>query len=220
MTQMETSPSQNPPADPASAPNLHPTGRFCRSTFWPWFVILILAALVIVFSSLPTASRFVSNYSYARAFKVPSNSMCPTICTGERIVADMSAYRSRAPQRGEVILLTLPISHTLLTKRVVGIAGDTVEAGPKNEVIVNGNQLKPREICGKPVVEQNPFDQLPYFPSTIVPQGSFFVVGDNLANSNDSRYPEFGLVRADQVEGKPLFLYWSPGRSRIGCPTE
>jgi signal peptidase I len=132
----------------------------------------------------------------------------------------MSAYRSRPPQRGDVILLTLPIRDTLFTKRVVGIAGDTVEAEPKHEVIVNGNPLKPPEICGKPVVEQNPFVQLPYFPSTTVPPGSFFVVGDNLPNSNDSRYPEFGLVRADQVEGQPLFLYWSPGRSRIGCSTK
>jgi signal peptidase I len=216
---MDMPPSQKPSADPANAPNLQPPHRFRRSTFWLWFAILVLAALVIVFNSLPTASRFVRSYSYARAFKVPSNSMCPTICAGERIVADMSAYRSRAPQRGEVILLTLRTSNTLLTKRVVGIAGDTVEAGPKNEVIVNGNPVKPPEICGKPVVEQNPFVQLPYFPSTTVPPGSFFVVGDNLPNSNDSRYPEFGLVRADQVEGQPLFLYWSPGRSRIGCPT-
>jgi signal peptidase I len=220
MAQMDTSPSQKPLADPANAPNLHPPRRFRRSTFWPWFVILILGALVIVFSSLPTTSRFVRSYSSARAFKVFSNSMCPTICAGERIVGDMSAYRSRAPQRGEVILLRLPISNTLLTKRVVGIAGDTVEAGPRNEVIVNGNPLKPPEICGKPVVEQSPFDQLPHFPSVTVPQGSFFVVGDNLTNSNDSRYPGFGLVRADQVEGQALFLYWSSGHSRIGCPTK
>jgi len=220
MAQMDTSPSQNPPADPASAPNLHPTRRSRRSTFWRWFAILILVALVIVCVSLPTALRFLRSYSDAKAFKVPSNSMCPTICAGERIVADMSAYRSRAPQRGELVLLKLPISNALLIKRVVGIAGDTVDAGPMNAVIVNRQRLRSPQICGSPVMERNPLDELPYFPSTTVPKGSFFVVGDNLANSNDSRYPGFGLVTADQLQGEPLFLYWSPGRSRIGCPTQ
>jgi len=42
------------------------------------------------------------------------------------------------------------------------------------------------------------------------------VVGDNLSNSYDSRF--FGLVALNQVKGKPLILYWSPGTSRIGCP--
>jgi signal peptidase I len=185
-----------------------------------WFVTPIFVVLVILCSSLPTPSQFLRRYSYAKAFKVPSSSMCPTICAGERVVADMSAYRSRSPQRGELVLLKLPISDALFTKRVVGIAGDTVEAGPLNEVLVNGTRLIPPEICGTPVIKQNPSDELPYFPSTRVPQGSFFVVGDNLANSNDSRYPEFGLVRADQLQGKPLFLYWSPGHSRIGCRTQ
>jgi hypothetical protein len=43
------------------------------------------------------------------------------------------------------------------------------------------------------------------------------VVGDNLANSFDSRTPEFGPVRADMIRGKPLYLYWSPDLHRIGC---
>lgn len=146
--------------------------------------------------------------------------MCPTIGAGERIVADMSACRSRAPQRGELIPVKLPGSNALFTKRVVGTAGDTVRAGPTNEVIVNGRPLSPSDICGKPIVEQSPFVQLPSFPSTTLPAGSFFVVGDNLPNSNDSRYPEFGLVRAEQVEAQPRFIYWSPGRSRIGWRTQ
>jgi type IV secretory pathway protease TraF len=50
------------------------------------------------------------------------------------------------------------------------------------------------------------------------PQGTFFVVGDNLANSFDSRIPEFGPVSADMIRGKPLFLYWSPNLRHIGCP--
>jgi signal peptidase I len=168
----------------------------------------------------PTVGQFRHRYSYLGAFKVVSGSMCPTICPGERIMADMDAYHSRSPQRGELVLLKLPETQALLIKRVIGVAGDTIEAGTKNEVIVDGKPLSLPRTCGSPVLEQNPSDELPDFSSTTVPKGSFFVVGDNLANSNDSRYPGFGLVSVDQLRGKPLFLYWSSGRSRIGCRTQ
>jgi len=46
---------------------------------------------------------------------------------------------------------------------------------------------------------------------------TLFVVGDNLDQTLDSRYPGYGLVQRDLVEGKALFIYWSPGTSRIGC---
>ena len=186
----------------------------------PRLVIPIIIGLIVLLNIFPTVGQFRRHYSYLGAFKVPSGSMCPTICPGERIVADMDAYHLRSPQRGELILLKLPAAQALLIKRVIGVAGDTIEAGPKNEVIVDGKQLNPPGTCGTPVLEQNPTGELPNFPSTTVPEGSFFVVGDNLANSNDSRFPEFGLVSVDQVRGKPLFLYWSPGRSRIGCRTQ
>jgi signal peptidase I len=129
----------------------------------------------------------------------------------------MDAYRTRSPERGELVLLKLPETQALFIKRVIGVAGDTVDAGPKNEVMVDGKPLSPPRTCGIPVLEQNPSDELLNFPSTTVPKGFFFVVGDNLANSRDSRFPGFGLVSVDQLRGKPLFLYWSPGQSRIGC---
>jgi len=53
---------------------------------------------------------------------------------------------------------------------------------------------------------------------TKVPEDSFFVIGDNLEHSLDSRFPEFGLVASNQLRGKALFLYWSSRESRIGCP--
>jgi len=186
----------------------------------PRLVIPIIVILIVLCGVFPTSAQFRNHFSDWGAFKVPSGSMCPTICAGERLVADMNAYRLKSPQRGDLVLLMLPETPALLTKRVIGIAGDKIEAGPKNEVVVNGDALKPPGICGSPALSQVSTGELPNFASTTVPEGSFFVVGDNLANSNDSRYAAFGLVSADQLRGKPLFLYWSPIRSRLGCRTQ
>jgi len=180
----------------------------------------IAILLVVLARAFPMGVRFLYSPSDFRGFKVPSQSMCPTICPGERIVADMEAYDVKGPQRGDVVLLKLPAEEALFIKRVIGVAGDTVEAGPDNEVLVDGKPLTPPRVCGSPVVTRNPDEELPNFPTTKVPKGYFFVVGDNLADSNDSRFSEFGLVGADQLRGKPLFIYWSTGRSRIGCRTQ
>jgi signal peptidase I len=141
-----------------------PEGRFDR----PWLTTPILVVLVVLLGAFPTPGEFRSRYSYLAAFKVPSRSMCPTICPGERIVADMDAYHSRSPQRGELVLMEPPETQALLTKRVIGVAGDTIDAGPKNEVIVDGTPLSLPGTCGSPILEQNPSDDLPHFSSTTV----------------------------------------------------
>jgi len=185
--------------------------------FW-WIVgagwILALSALFVTF---PTVELLVTRYPYLRAYRVPSGSMCPAICANERIVADMGAYESAMPRRGGIVVLSN--EQTLFIKRVVGTAGDVVEPGPHNEVLVNGVPLPSRSVCGKPVLQPSS-DELPRFKPTKVPPGFFFVVGDNLANSNDSRFEEFGMIGANQLRGKPLLIYWSPGHGRIGCRTQ
>lgn len=185
--------------------------------FW-WIVgsgwILALVGLFLV---LPGAARFATRYSYLQPYRVSSESMCPTICANEKIVADMGAYKSASPRRGDVVVFTR--DQTLFIKRVVGVDGDTVEPGPHNEVLVNGVPLPSRSVCGKPILKPGD-DELPDFPATKVPSGFFFVVGDNLANSNDSRVEGFDLVDMNQVRGKALLIYWSPGHGRIGCRTQ
>jgi Signal peptidase, peptidase S26 len=70
-----------------------------------------------------------SGWTSFAAFKVPSASMCPTICSGERIVADLGAYRSKSPERGALVLLQHRFSPALCIKRVVGLPGDIVGPG-------------------------------------------------------------------------------------------
>jgi signal peptidase I len=168
---------------------------------------LLLAAAVI---ALPIAGKLFE----IRAFHTPSNSMCPAICIDERFFASMNAYRGTPPKRGDVILHRTAESAVLFTKRVVGIAGDTVSPGLHNEVLVNGKRLGQVGMCGKPSVDAQQSDGPP-FNSVKVPDGELFVLGDNFSNSYDSRF--FGPITVDQVRGRPVLIYWSPESSRVGC---
>ncbi len=179
---------------------------------YPVLAVIFFVAVFVPFPDLKSEAGFAS-------FKVPSASMCPTICIGERFVADMHAYKLKPPQRGDLILMKHSSSGALFIKRVIGIPGDTVAPGPGGTILVKGQQIGSPAPCGTRVLPKQDPDprDYPAFQSTTVPEGSFFVVGDNLANSFDSRLPDFGAVTPNMVRGKPLFLYWSPGTSRVGC---
>lgn len=177
----------------------------------------VLAVVFFVAALFPSPEQIKSSTGFA-AFKVPSASMCPTICPGDWFVADMHAYKSNPPARGDLILVKHPSSGALFIKRVIGVAGDTVGPGPGASIFVNGQQFRAPVPCGTATsqTEYHPADYSA-FRTTTVPEGTFFVVGDNLGNSFDSRIPEFGRVTSEMVRGKPLYLYWSSGKSRIGC---
>ena len=136
-----------------------------------------------------------------------------------RIVADMGAYKSKSPRHGDLVLLKHKSSPALFIKRIIGIPGDVVAPGSDGTVLINGKPLSLPEVCGSPIQQRDASADYSMFESTKVPEGMFFVIGDNLGNSFDSRIAEFGPVTSDMVRGKPLFLYWSPGHSRIACPT-
>jgi signal peptidase I len=183
----------------------------------PRLTYTLLTVVLLVAAVYPSTDQFKRWTSFA-AFKVPSSSMCPTICPGERVVADMAAYRHQSPQRGDLVILGGESFPALFLKRVIGTPGDLVEPGPDGRILVNGKPLILPTVCGKPFQANDPGDY-PIFDPTKVPEGALFVIGDNLANSFDSRISQFPRVVPDSVRGKPVYLYWSTGHSRIGCPT-
>lgn len=179
--------------------------------------ILLSATVVIVAAGVfPSIGQFHWIFPQFRAYKITSGSMCPTICEGDRIVADATAYAKNGPSRGDVILLRHRSSQQLFIKRVVGIAGDAIAPGPGDTIVVNGKPVAWPKACrdSHPQSHRDP----PTFAASQVPENSLFVLGDNLGSSFDSRFDEFGAVTLDQVRGKPLFVYWSTEKSRIGCP--
>ncbi len=157
-----------------------------------------------------------------QVYQVRSDSMCPTICEGEKILANLSHYHGRPPRRGDVIIFRHKSTANLHIKRVAAVGGDVFSISGQ-KILVNGKSFDhraPSKDCTAPEPQSTVPSLADPFEPVRMPEGSLFVVGDNLEHSFDSRYPGFGFVTTDQVRGKPLLIYWSPIGSRIGCSIE
>jgi signal peptidase I len=138
----------------------------------------------------------------AEPFRIPSQSMEPTLRPGDQILVDKRAYRSAGPRRNDLVAFKRPHSGEILLKRVVAVAGDRVGI-EDGLLVVNGRTIHEPEIDTKAV------DSV-YFGPVRVPPRSFFVLGDNRANSVDSR--EFGPVPESRLIGRAIARFWPPGR--------
>jgi len=158
--------------------------------------LTILIAFVLVFG-------FVRPF-VLEAFRIPSESMVPTLEVGDRVLANKFIYRFTEPERGEVVVFESvgEGDDQKLIKRVVGVAGDEVE-------VRNGTLLVNGEAREEPYLNRNlPFNDS-YGP-TEVPEGHVFVMGDNRANSADSRV--FGPLPIENIEGEAFVRFWPPLR--------
>jgi signal peptidase I len=122
--------------------------------------------------------------------------MEPTLNPGDQVLIATRAYRSVGPARGDLVVFKGPDGP--LVKRVAAVAGDEVGI-EDGQLVVNGR------IVPEPPVDLNTVDGLYYGPVT-VPPGSIFVLGDNRANSVDSR--TLGPVRLDALIGQVMLRLW------------
>jgi signal peptidase I len=204
-----------------------------------WYVYVIFV-LMSTTGSTQIAMNVRSNL--LEAFRVPATSMFPTIEFNDRFLTNKITYKNADPQRGDVIVFISPENRRQnLVKRVVAVAGDTVEI-KDNQLYVNGEKLERKSVgrtsyCdsngkaeGELFTEKN--GQTEYkifiadinsneprqsadFTETIVPKNHCFVLGDNRNYSHDSRH--YGLVPLATIKGKAEYLY-CPARdwSRFG----
>lgn len=164
-----------------------------------WLAVLLVAVLLAV-----GIKTFV-----VQAFKIPSESMEPTLMPGDRVVVNKLSYRAHEVNRGDIVVFHRPErapagpnAPEQLIKRVIGLPGDTITT--RDEQIV---------INGKDLVEPYLPEDTPTFdldnPIT-VPSGQVWVMGDNRLHSGDSRY--FGPIEIDSIIGRAFFKIWPPGR--------
>jgi len=189
-----------------------------RHSFWRELPILIVVAFVVA---------LVIKTFAVQAFYIPSASMEPTLVEGDRVLVEKIAYRFGEPGHGDVVVFEKDVfapapeeDESFFTdivdafrslfgfpsgasqdfiKRVIGVEGDTVE-GKDGRVFVNGDPIdEPYLPDGSETAPFGPVD---------VGKDEVFVMGDNRANSDDSR--NFGPVSVDTIVGHAFLLIWPP----------
>jgi signal peptidase I len=184
------------------------------------FLIILIVSFVLVFG-------FVRPF-IVEAFWIPSASMVPTLKYGDRVLVNKFIYRFTEPERGDVVVFKSveggrlppeenPIERIIgffrddgadraprqdLIKRVVGVPGDEISVRG-GRLFVNGEPQR------EPYVNKKYPDRSFYAPTT-VPEGHVFAMGDNRANSQDSRI--FGPVPKENIEGEAFLRFWPLGR--------
>lgn len=152
-----------------------------------------------------------------KPYRIPSESMLDTLHPGDRVFVNRFIHHFRDVRRGEIVVFKAPGSGLVLIKRVVGLPGETITLRD-GHVFVDGRQLQEpyvRRVAG----EAEPTEPFPTGMAWAlaapykVPQGSYFMMGDNRTDSGDSR--EFGPVSRDRVIGSAFFIYWPVNRIRI-----
>ena len=145
-------------------------------------------------------------------FKIPSGSMRPTLIEGDRILVNRFIYHVRLPRHGDIIVFRSPENPKRpFIKRVVAVGGETVEIRD-GTVLVNGQPLQEAEIFRT----NRYYNQGTYGSDhqvIHVPEGSFYVLGDNSIASHDSRW--WGFVPRRLVIGHAMCVFWPPNRLRI-----
>jgi signal peptidase I len=155
-----------------------------------------------------------------QAFKIPSGSMLPTLQIGDHLLVNKFIYGIRMPftgmslipikdpKHGDVIVFRYPRDRSIdYIKRVVGVPGDRIQVKNK-QLYLNDKKAEDRyaHFTTSHIQPHNVSPKDNFGPIT-VPEGKYFVMGDNRDNSSDSRF--WGYVDDSDVRGKAMIIYWS-----------
>lgn len=189
---------------------------FKKSTLREYFESIVIAVILAL---------FVRTWAF-QAFKIPTGSMEQNLLIGDHLLVNKFIFGPTATgferlllpvasiKRGDVVVFKYPEEPERdFIKRVIGLPGETLEVREKR-VYINGRRI------GEPYVfylqppgdetsphEAGAFDLRERYGPVVIPPDSYFMMGDNRDNSQDSRY--WGFLPRSYVKGKALMIYWS-----------
>ena len=153
-----------------------------------WILILALAVV---------AAMVINRYVIIKA-EVPTGSMENTIEVGDCILGYKLAYTFNGPDRGDVVIFPYPDNQEVIyVKRVIGLPGETVEI-KDGSVYIDGTPLEEPYLKEEMRGEYGPY---------VVPEGSYFMLGDNRNSSADSRKWKNTYLKEEDIMAKVLFRY-------------
>jgi signal peptidase I len=204
--------------------SLHPLNRLPS----PWRRI---ADWVV---TLAVAIGFVLAFEaeVAKPYRIPSASMEKTLlcgrpvdgCTGatsDRVLVNRLAYEFGSPQRGQIVVFHAPAkanlcdpgdAGTTFVKRLIGLPGERVREDGKGFIWIRRAGTTTWTKLAEPYLSRAARlrDSADFDRSWPVPEGEYFMLGDNRADSCDSR--RWGAVPRSSLIGPVIFTYWPPGR--------
>jgi signal peptidase I len=161
---------------------------------------------VFSFALALVVALLLKNYVVINA-DVPTGSMENTIMPGDRLVGYRLAYRSKDPERGDVVIFRYPDNEEeLFVKRVIGLPGETVDI-EDGVVYIDGEALEEDYVKeywgawdeGRESITTSHFE---------IPEDSYLMLGDNRNDSKDARYWTNSYVTKDQIMAKAEIVYW------------
>ena len=156
-----------------------------------WIIVVVLAVVISVLMN-----QFILINAH-----VPSSSMENNIMAGDRIFGYRLAYRKDEPKRGDVVIFKYPDDESqLFIKRVIGLPSETVTV-IDGQVYINDSETP----LDEPYLAQ---EMIGTFGPFEVPEGSYFMMGDNRNYSADARFWSNTYVYKDKILGKALFRYY------------
>jgi len=163
--------------------------------------VAVLAGITIAFV----------RYFLFKPFYVKGASMEPNFFDKEYLIIDELSYRLRAPQRGEVIVFKYPENpKEYFLKRIIGLPGERIKVA-EGQITIYNKEHPEGIILNEPYLSKD----LPTVGErvTVISENQYFVLGDNRANSYDSR--RFGAVDKSMVVGRVFFRGWPFNRAEI-----
>ena len=131
-------------------------------------------------------------------FRIEGQSMEPTLHEGQYVLINKILYFVEEPERGDIIVLEFPNDPNRdFIKRIIGVPGDQID-------INNGEVRVNNLLLNEPYIKAPPN----YSGSWTVPEGNYYVLGDNRNNSHDSHSWDF--LPKDDIVGKAWVIYWNP----------
>lgn len=154
-----------------------------KKAIWGWVLAIVIAV----------AAAFLIRAFLFEIIMVDGPSMQPTLHTDERLAVEKVTRYGGLPQRGEIIIVHYPDgTNRNYVKRVIALPGETVEI-KGSTAYVDGQALEEAYVSPEPYQDM---------PAAVVPEDSVFVMGDNRANSMDSRM--VGAIPHDQIVGHAM----------------
>lgn len=160
---------------------------FFQSEAWEWIRTIIIAVVIAL---------VIKSFFFDTA-RVVGSSMVPTLENGDFLLVNKIGYRLGEPEFGDIVILEANAQDEYV-KRVIGLPGDTIEV--KDQVAYRNG-----EALDEPYINPGTY---PDYPKITVPEGKYFVMGDNRGNSKDSRFADLGPIEKERIESHAIFRYW------------